>query len=301
MALKTELEELLKVMKPEEAEAQRKLFEAYPQLADGYLRQADYSRQVAEARAARDKADKKYSDNLEWWNSKKPLVDGWEAEKQALTEENLKLKTAVESASKTAVAGQGGDSVDIATVAKAVMDQLAATGGRFTQADIDKIAENKAKAIVDSVVTDKVTSGLASASDLFLKQTFPQVTNFILDSVDLSFEHQREFGKPLNRKELSDFMKANGIAEPKKAYEEMTKQARMDREVERRAEERARQLLTERNGLPGGGAPGATPGAFQIRLSEDPKLDPMAGKEVRVGAGDLARAAAAELAAEGKF
>ena len=300
MALKAELEELLKVMKPEEAEAQRKLFEAYPQLADGFLRQADYSRQVAEARTRAEAAEAERKKNVEWWNSNKPVYDRTLTENEALKEENVKLKAAVESASRTAVGGQGGDAVDLAAVTKAVMDQLTATGGRFTQADIDRIAEAKAKAIIDSAVAEKVTAGVTAASDTFLKQTFPGVTNFLLDAIDLSFQHQAEFGKPLDRKALSDYMKEHKLASPKDAYEQMVAPVRQEKEIERRAQERANQIVTER-GIPGSGAPGGEPGPFQIRLSEDAKVDPMAGKDVKVGSGDLGRAAAAELVAEGRY
>lgn len=303
MALKAELEDLLKVMKPEEAEAQRKLFEAYPQLADGYLRQADYSRQVAEARSARDRADKKFNENVEWWNQKKPLVDSWEAEKQALTEENVRLKTAVESASKVAAAGAGADgTVDVAAISQATLDRMKAVGGVFSREDIAKIAAEEAEKRVEAKVNDRLTSGISSATQDFLTKTFPAALGVIADINDLQFEHRAEFGKPLDRKALSQYMSEHKLTDARQAYEQMVGKDRAEKEIERRAQERAQQLYTERMGTPGSGAPGAVqPGPFQIRLSEDAKVDPMAGKDVKVGGGDLARAAAAELAAEGKF
>jgi len=305
MALKTELEELLKVMKPEDAEKARGVLEAYPQLADGWLRQADYSRQVAEARTARDKAEKLLADNKEWWNVKKPLFDSWEAEKRALTEENIKLRTAVESASKVAAAAAGSDGApaDLAAIEKAVLDRMRATGGMFTRDDIQKLAGEEAQKRVEDAVAGKVTEGITNATNDFLTKTFPQTTNFILDAVDLTFQHQAEFGKPLDRKALSEYMRTNQLADPKKAYEQMVAPERQQRLIRAEAEKLANQIVTERTGIPGSSAPGSVgPGPFQIRLSDDAKVDPLAGKDVRkIGSGDLGRAAAAEMVAEGKF
>jgi len=299
MALKPELEALLKVMAPEEAEAQRKIFEKYPSMGEGYLRQADYDRFMNENKGKLTTAEKW----KEWADRNITEVDGKTTSREAvaLREQLSAVETEAAELRKKAteaVIAHGGDPADVEKVTAAVLAKIG--GEPTTKAEMARLVAEE--------TTKTVGVALEKARKDFYEKDFAEATNWITGMNAVQFDYRDEFGKSLNRVEFAKFMKDNGIADPIKAYEAYVAPERKKKEIQTEADKlyndrvaKEKKDREERGEFPGSSGAPTPVGGLQLRLNKKDETDPLFGKTVELGDGSVAAAAAADLRSEGKI
>jgi len=290
--LPQDVQDLLKLMSPEDATAFTKVVEAQPKLAEGWLRQSDYDRNsnkwksdVAAANAERDRW-------VEWGNKSKPKHDSLLEDYDRIQAENEELKAKV----TTAVAAGGGTVQDATAIQAAVQQRLDEFKGQFiSRKDVDTMIEQE--------TVKRVTPILEAERQKFFETTWPQTILFQSQMVESQLNHRVEFNEPLDVKALSDYMREQNISDLGKGYKDFVGPKRQEREIKRQVEEGIKQFKSTQN-VPGvsGSSVSQELGPLQIRIAErDPlSLANPANKNVGVGDGVLANMAAAELRAEGK-
>lgn len=292
MTLSKALEELLKTLPADVQAQQRAILEKHPTLGEGWLRQSDYDRMMNENKTKIEAVDRVKA----WHEEYKPKYDNlvrenatltsqkseWEASKTKL-EADLATASAAAAAAK---AGEGGN-VDPAKIAEAVK---AAIGNTIpTKTEIAALVAAEAEKQVK-------TFGEASRKQ-FYENDFAQSAQWITGMNDVMWRYRDEFGKPLDRAEFAKFMTEKKITDPIVAYDEFTKEAKTEKEVQKRVDAK---LEEEKKNNPAPGIPGTSgaPGHLQIRIAARKPDDPLFGKEFELGDNTAAMAAAAELRAE---
>lgn len=287
MALNAALEELLKTLPADVQTQQRAILEKHPALGEGWLRQADYDRQMNEGKAKIKNAE----EVQDWFKRTKPVHEQVVKDLNEAQEKISRLEaevTAKAAEAAAAIAAAGGGSADAEKVAKAVMDNLGKT--------------IPTKAELASLIATETEKQANAARDKFFKEDVPATLTFITGMNDVQFRYRDEFGKSLDKKEFSKFMTDNKIADPIEAYEKYTEKARHDKELE---SERVKIREEERLKLKSEFVPGSTgshgTGHLQVRISEKKAGDPLFGQDIELGDNSAAMAAAAEMRAEGKL
>jgi hypothetical protein len=295
MALKPELEALLKVMDPADAEVQRKIFEKHPQLGDGWLRQADYDRSMNENKTKLQTADKW----KEWADRNVVEVDGKHMSRDAVT-----LRAELEAAERTkaelerkvaeSVVAHGGDAADVEKVTAAV---LAKIGG-------EPASKTEIARLVGEETTKAVSAGLKAAQTEFFEKTFAPSVNWMTGMTQVQYDYRDEFGKNLPRADFAKFMKDNNLSDPTLAFEQFVAPDREKKRIAEAADKlyQDRVKEEEKKGTFPGSSGAPTPvGGLQLRLNKKADDDPLFGKTVELGDGSVAAAAAADLRNEGKI
>lgn len=286
MALKAELEELLKTLPADVQAQQRAILEKHPTLGDGWLRQADYNKFMNEGQ---DKL-KRYDETMDWYKRTKPVHDQVVTDLAASQAEVERLKAevaskAAEAAAAKAASGEG--ATDPAAVAKAVLEAI--KGTIPTTAEIGKL------------IADETDKQAKAAREKFFKEDVPPALAFQTGMNEVQWRHRDEFGKPLNRVEFAKFMTENKINDPIEAYERFTETPRLEAKLKAAKDEGIaegkKQAAAEF--VPGStGAQGL--GHLQVRITEKKTGDPLFGQDVELGDNAAAMAAAAELRNEGR-
>jgi hypothetical protein len=303
MALSEALEELLKLIPDEkDREAQRQQLEKYEVLRSGYLRQADYDRNMnnwkKEKTALEQEREKALGIAREWetWGkTNKPRHDQLLTEHEALIKERDELMQKVQEATARASLGLEND-MDAQTVLKAVQDEIGKRG-YVSRQDIDTIIAQKAA----ELAKDEVAKTLEAERKVFFEQTFPQATRFQLDLNSVQFKHQRGFNEDLNVDEFLQYMKDKKLTNVNEAYESFMAPKKMELEIKQRVAAEVEKLKKESpTGVPGTLAPPA-PELGPVQLFKMKKYEAQIPENAEAGDGSLAHAAAAELRAEGKY
>lgn len=279
MALKKEIEEVLKEYAPEHQAHLRKYYEDHPELQDKvaaqFLAQSDYSRNIQDAKKLqkeaedeRTRAEAKYNKNLEWFKDS-------EEEHTTLQTDNARLKAELEAAVKAraAVPGSGDKTVD--------------------QAKIDSEIAELRKNIVE------VTKALQTAKEDTEKR-LGAGGMFLIEIDDAADRYQREFGQHMNRKEFNKFMNDNNVWDMEKAYTQFTEKPRQEKWMSDKEKELTDKITANlKKDMPFDTGTGAIleKGPLQRFIHNDDKIPDGVHAD---GSGRLAAIAAAELRAEGK-
>jgi len=297
MALHADLEALLSHMEAADAEAQRKIFEKNPQLAEGYLRQADYDRFMNKAKSDITTANEKSKKWEDWAKVNVPRHESLLKDYESVKTRNSELEKAVKDAANKAGGGDMTEAERIALETK-IVEEIGKRG-YVTQSDIDKIAADKAK--------ESAVAAVKTVADDFFTKTWPSALEVQQQMIEINFDHAQEFGKPLRKEDrikIAELMKENNITDVKEAYDKFVaadrEKKRVDDEVAKRLEEEKKKRGD--NSLPGVTDAGLEAGHMQMRFSKraesGAKLELPA--EYEIGDNTAASAAAAELRAEGK-
>jgi hypothetical protein len=293
MALNPALEELLKKLPKEAADQQRKILEAHPELGEGWMRQADYDRSMNEGKEKITAAEQERDKWKGWADRNVPKIEEqnkqWDAREAEL--KTLRDKVAAASSAAAAAAGGNGGGGDHSDIEAKVLDRVQKLG-YATSTDIAKIAAEEAQ--------KKVSEQL----EQFNKTTGPGYIEFTLTAQDLQLQHFKEFGELLPRAELAKFMNEHKLNDPQQGYKQWIEPRR--KQVAEEASKAAikaevdRQVAAELAKRNTPGSPMGTPlemGPLNLRIS---KTDALGDKEVSLGDGQAAAAAAAELRSEGR-
>lgn len=280
-------------MEPADAEAQRKIFEKNPTLAEGYLRQADYDRFMNKAKSDINTANEKSKKWEDWAKVNQPrhteLLKDYETSQNRVKE----LERAVQDAVKKA----GGDMNDAERIAleTKILEEVGKRG-YVTPGDIEKIATDKA--------TEAANATVKTVADDFLTKTWPSALETQQEIMEISFDHQQEFGKPLRRDDrvkIATLMKEKNIPSVKDAYDQYVAAERESKRVNDEVNKRLEDEKKKRgeNNLPGVTDAGLEAGHMQMRFNRTPEAK-ATPTDYEIGDNTAASAAAAELRAEGR-
>lgn len=283
-----------------------------PELKDGRLRQADYSRQMTELK----KQEKEYSEALaynqqmkEWADEKVPIWDSLvedgvidEESKPIWPEEKKRLQQELEDAKKAAVAG---GEMDPAELDKRVKEIVAESGMSLTAEQYKNLYASEGKKLVEETVDAKYRE----FETKFNEKTIPFTTGFATSMAIAAGRYEKETGKEFtdeDQKAVFDLMTKEKDFNPRSAVtkymEPAIREKKTAEEIEKKAQERADKIIAERGGMPGGGSEGHFPtgearGSLQKMLEESAESE----GDIETLASKAARTAAAELRSDGKF
>lgn len=278
-------------------EADRKsaisLLEKYEPLRAGYLRQQDYDRNMDGWKAKVKEADDKINIWQDWYNRNNPIFETTVQENERLKTENTdlqgKIKTATEHATPPTNGNGSGQPIDQVQLSNLVEERLKGRG-YVSQAEVTKIAQEEAQKLANT------------AQDRFFKETLPASIEFQSTILDLQFQHRDEFGKPLDRGAFAKFMKENQMTDPVKAYEQFVSETRTAKHIKTEVDKQVKDELSKHN-VPGTMAQPSPQelGPMQLKIGKKDLPEIVYDESIRPGDNRLAREAAAELRAEGKF
>lgn len=295
MALHADLEALLGAMSPEDAKAQRTIFEKTPALADGYLRQADYDRQMNASKEKVRVAEESATTWKKWGEENYP-------KHQTMMKDYKEMETKVstlEHQVKTAAA-TGGDMTpeQIAELELNVVKKIGESG-YMTKEQIDAAIKTEGAKVAAETIKP--------IADQFLGNTWPAAMEVTNQTIEVSFAHQAEFGKPLTRDDrikISKLMTEKGFTTVTDAYDayvsadrEAVKIAKAKGEGKAEGVEEGKKSVTP--SVPGVTTAGQELGHLQFSMVERAKTA-QANNSGEIGDNSAAAAAAAELRAEGK-
>lgn len=290
MALSKNLEDLLKLMSPEDAKAQRGLWESNPNAAKNvdtfFVPQAEFSRQLALKDEEVKKANTTASEWKAWADKNKPKHEELLTEHEKLQRSYDELKKTVKTA-----AGEGGSEVDPEKLSELVLARVA--GKTVTLEQLQEVTKQEKQ----NLLTEMGTLLDTTRKD-FLEKTFPQTVAFQSELLEVMQDHREEFKEKLNREDLSKYMQENRITSPRKAYDEMVSGRREKIRVDTEVEKRVNEEMAKRN-IPGVTQSGSSPddiGPLQLKIAGKTPTFPD-----NTGLGDLSAAALAakEMRAEG--
>jgi hypothetical protein len=294
VALHEDLVEALQLIAdPKERQQQQAILEKYPQFGEGWLRQSDYSkkqtqlqkeRETFETQAATQKAEHERWEK--WYNENKPEYDRVFDENKTLKAAEVELKKQL--AERPAAEGE----LDEAAL-QAKLEQLAASKGFVSQAEITKL------------VSDAATAKAKELSEQFVGSTLPAAMHYAYKLGELRDSYKDEFKDRFDDMAFSKhFESRNWDADPRKAmdlaFEDFVKDKRHQKAIE---DAKAQGAKEERDKFSSNNIPGSSaapePGPLNTFLQN---VKPVATipDNVRPGDFSLARAAAAELRSEGK-
>jgi hypothetical protein len=289
------------------------LVQRVPEFKDGRLRQADYSKNMAELQGRK----KEYDDAVAtkerintWYEERKPVWDElvaagavdedgepvWPKEKERLAKELEAAKKAVLS---------GGD-VDPAELTKRVEEIVKANGG-VTQAELKALFASEGAKLTEETVDRKYKEYQKE----FNEKTIPFTTGFAASMAVMATKYEKETGEEWSdekQKEVFELMARENDFNPRSAVTKYMKPA-VDKkaaevEIERRAEEKARKMLVDRGEVLGDqpfipqGSPDVKPQGSLQRLLEQSAAEEGDTESLVMAAG---RKAAAELRHDGKL
>lgn len=300
MALAAELLELTKHMAPDDAKTFENLLTKHPTIGEGWLRQADYDRNLNRSKQELEEARRKSQEWQNWAKDNVPIHEELVKSYSDMERQQKELQTQL-AAAQAARSAAGDDTVDAAELSRRVQEEVTKLG-YASRSDVDKIINDQAV----KLAREEATKEVAAAQKRFYEETLPASVNFNMDAAEIAMQHMREFdGKAIDRTEFSNFMKERNILEPKKAYEEFVRPQRDKIALEKsiadavKAKEQELQQQYSAAGLPGGGMvpPGLqSKGAVQMRIDREAEA-----AKGNMATSIAAQAAAAEMRAEGRF
>lgn len=292
MALHADLEALLGAMAPEDAEAQRKLFEKTPALAEGYLRQADYDRKMntskEEIKAAAERA-KVWED---WGRKNEPIHEQLLKDYKEIEQKNRDLETQIK------IAAAGGDMTpeQAAQLQLDILKQIAEQG---------YIKQDQAAALAKTEAVTAAVAEVKKIGDEFLGRTWPAAMETQAGLIEVTFNHQQEFGKPLTRDDrvkIGKLMEEKQIGDIFEAYNQYVaadrEKIKIDTEAQKRVDE-DRKKREPAQQIPGVSTVGQEVGHMQLTMADRMKAT-TGNTGGEIGDNSAASAAAAELRAEGR-
>src|SRR5579859_6001396 len=221
MALAAELLELTKHMAPDDAKSFENLLTKHPNLGEGWLRQADYDRNLNRSKQELEEARKKSEEWQTWAKDNVPIHEQLVKSYGELEQQQKELQAQL-AAAQAARSAAGEDTVDAAELSRRVQEEISKFG-YASKAEMDKIINEQAI----KLAREEASKEVAAAQKKFYEETLPASINFNMDAAEIAMQHMREFdGKPIDRTEFSNFMKERNILEPKKAYEEFVRPER---------------------------------------------------------------------------
>lgn len=277
MALKPEVERLLaKITDVGQRAEAAKLYEAHPFMQEAVLAQEDYSRKIQEVDRKGKAADAKYNSNVDWFQKESVKVADIESDRDRLIQESETMKVELE-----ALRGSRGEA--------------GATGADLSKYDA-KIA------LLEKAVSDSKADLLTkSAYEKDLKDRADNVVAFTFEVMEAKERHLKEFGVPLAKDDLFNFMNEKKIKGVDEAYEKLTAERRQqswETNKEKEIEDRIMAKLSALKLPMGDGSTGPVRGPLQQWIAKEV---PVPDGITADGSGRLGSIAAQELRAEGKI
>lgn len=294
MALDPAVEELLKLVPGQEAEAARAIFETSPKLQEvikeGTLRQSDYSRKSAEVQSEQKKWKEWYDGNVKKHETLRTEYDTLKGQFDTTRTELEKIRS-------------GELDVDEATLNAKVDARLNSLGDRYvSKSELNAIIQQEAAKLAG----DTARTEVQAQTTKFLTETWPAATEILASLMEASYSHREEFGKPLSRddrKAIGELMKERNIMDPMKAYDEWIGPKRTEAKIKKEVDEGVAKGIDEFKKTHTGneGFPGVTgvPELGPVQMARAGKV-PQLPENYSIGDGSAAAAAAAEIRAEGK-
>lgn len=292
-----ELNDLLSLLEPADAEIQRTLIEKNAKFAqelkDGRLRQSDYSKFMNEKKSELEYAGKMRT----WADENVPKHTQLVKDYETLDNTRKTLEQQVNDYREQVTKFQSGElNVDEAALDARVEQRVKALG-YVTRADMDAIVKQEAT----KLAKEESLSAVKEATTKFLTETWPAAQAINSAIIMKSFEHLQEFGKPLNDDDLkgiSAMMTERNIVDPRKAYDEWISPKRNEVKVNAEVERRVAEEVSKRAGFPGvSGVPTSEMGPMQQKAAG--VLPELPGGVL--GDNSAAMAAAKEFRSEGKY
>lgn len=296
MAIPKNLEALLAVMSPEDAKAQRAIWEGNAAVAEQvdkfFVPQSEFSRQLnlkdVEIRKARDSEQSM----RDWEKRERPKAEKAYADVVRLEQEAVDLRAKADR-----IATNRGDiddtTVDPKKIVENVMEQLA--GRTVSQEKMTELMQAEAVKLSDQIKTT-----LAEERKNFFEQTVPQGLAWQADMMEVMYDHQNEFGKKLDRAAFSTFMQENKMVNPKEAYERFAAPTRQENTIKAEVDRRVNSELAKRN-VPGvSSGESGEPNWLQLKVAGE-KGPVEYAPNSELGDRSTAMAAAKELREEGHF
>lgn len=270
----------------------RSLVEKYPVLAEGWMRQNDYDRNMNEAKEARKRELAEFEANQsrisewqKWADENIPKFDSIKAERDAARAAEAELKRQLEERAQ----GKEGE-VDAAQV-EAKVKELISAQGYVTQEQITQL--------INAAATEREQK----FREDFIGKTLPAAMEFTSVLGDLSMSYREEFKDSFDRKGFASHFASRGYKddEVQKAYDDFVAEKRHEAQLKKAREDGAAE---ERAKLAAQNIPGSTSlpedGPLNTFLRQQspaaaPAQGQPAGDGIRLGDGAAARTAADEL------
>jgi len=289
------------------------LVQRVPEFKDGRLRQADYSKNMAELQGRK----KEYDDAVAtkerintWYEERKPVWDELVAAgavdedgEPVWPKEKARLAKELDDAKKAAVAGAD---MDPAELDRRVREIVKAAGG-VTVEEQKALYTSEAKRLAEETVQAKYDEWTAK----FNQNTIPYIAGFSASMALAANKYEKETGEAFTREDqvkVFDLMSKENDFDPWSAIGKYGKpiadKKAAEIEIERRAEEKARKMLVDRGEVLGDqpfipqGSPNEKPQGSLQRLLEQSAAEEGDTESLVMAAG---RKAAADLRHEGKF
>jgi hypothetical protein len=284
-----------------------------PEFKDGRLRQADYSKNMAELQGRK----KEYDDAVAtkerintWYEERKPVWDELVAAgavdedgEPVWPKEKARLAKELDDAKKAAVAGAD---MDPAELTRRVQEIVKANGGATVEEQKALIA-SEAKKLAEETFEVKYKE----VQKEFNEKTIPFTTGFATSMAIMAGRYEKETGEEWTddkQKEVFELMARENDFNPRSAVTKYMKPA-VDKksravEIKAEAEKLAKQMLVDRGEVLGDqpfipqGSPNEKPQGSLQRLLEQSAAEEGDTESLVMAAG---RKAAAEMRNEGKF
>lgn len=300
MALAKELEDLIATLPEADRESTRSLLEKYPALRDGYLRQADYDRNLAttkkerqEAEEARKQAENAISKNKTWFDENKPKLEKVQKERDDLFSRSKELEGRVKELTDRAAAGTGATDTDKQVLVDAVMERMKTMPQGLSEEQVAAVVLREANKLADA------------ERKAFVEQTLPASMNYTLTLAEVMMQHRDEFHEPFDRQAFHKYTIDNNRTadDPRKVYDDMVKDRREKAKEEKMREDIRKEVLSSQS-VPGSGVSSGLPGTSGT--APDPEgavvqFMKKSGPAMGTGLSEAAAEAANELRKEGKF
>jgi hypothetical protein len=263
MAVKT-LEEVIASLSGTEKELFEKTLKDTPELREGWLRQDDYSRKLNELKSK----EAEYQTAVDYKTRMEPWAEEAYERLHSLEEAGVlapdgevlwvdkeaELRQQIAAAEARALAG-GGDMKP--EEIRASVEQIAKDIGiPLTAEERKALYESEAKRAAEAAVEAKLNAATSDFNTKTIPLTMGMAAAMAISAVRYEKETGKEFTDEDHQKVVSLLREENGY-DPRKAMAEYIKPIVAEKnsaaEIERRAQERANEILKERGGLPGAG------------------------------------------------
>lgn len=285
MPLKPELEAMIKQLKGGEAyqNAMRQAFEANPEFAANWLRQADYDRMMNTAKADIAAKQKEHEDNLSWYK-----------------DANSKYKEAIQLRSTLEQQLKDAETAKVELESRVSELQTRVDSGQYTDAQDSQMLK-EIQTLKNTIAEFKEKVPDKENLEQLLLERGQGVINFmsqnLLQTLAVSTRYKSDFGKDPGVKDLEDLYKyanENQLTSLEKAYEQKYAPDLLEKQKSEWKAEWQKEFVTTHS-LPNSGGPSPL-GPVQQRLA-NPSAD---GLPPDASMESVAAAAGAALRSEGK-
>lgn len=255
------LEEVLGSLSADEKKLFENTLSKNPDLKAGWTRLEDYTRKTQELAAERTKLQERvdYADQMEAWADKvTPRIESLR-EKGILDENDEETWTAKQAdlekqLAEARAAAVGGD-MDPAELRKNV-EAIAKEFGVLSPAELKALVASEASKLAGETFDSKYSAKETE----FNEKTIPFVSGFATSMALAAVDYQTETGKKFtddDTKAVYELMSSKKNYNPREVMAEYMKphlqQKTDEAEIERRAQEKADEIIKQRGGLPGAG------------------------------------------------